>query len=221
MVIGILIALQINNWNEDKKSRKEQQKILIELKDEFKSNQDALRIIKEQHKFVMLKAEELSQMMSPNPKVVETEKLDSIMYAMVFLPEFNAVNRLTMSDRITLLDDALKNDIAFWKSKYDEYKYSIKITYNLYMDYIYPFVSENYQLKNIKSSMFETDKSYFENETMTILSNPAFENHVKMRSLNAQLLFNRANDLYNAQNTILESIDKLKKIEVTYTRTNR
>ena len=31
VVIGILIALQINNWNEEKKANRFQQKILIEL----------------------------------------------------------------------------------------------------------------------------------------------------------------------------------------------
>jgi hypothetical protein len=32
VVIGILIALQINNWNTDNKDRLEERKILIEIK---------------------------------------------------------------------------------------------------------------------------------------------------------------------------------------------
>ncbi|WP_445383019.1 DUF6090 family protein [Robiginitalea sp. IMCC43444] len=38
VVIGILIALQINNWNEYSKERREEQEILASLKDEINSN---------------------------------------------------------------------------------------------------------------------------------------------------------------------------------------
>lgn len=50
VVIGILIALQINNWNEFKKDRKVEQKLLIELKENLKTNVNRLQdeIIKEQ-----------------------------------------------------------------------------------------------------------------------------------------------------------------------------
>ena len=38
MVIGILIALQINNWNEERKERKQEQKILTELLTSLEQN---------------------------------------------------------------------------------------------------------------------------------------------------------------------------------------
>ena len=38
VVIGILIALQINNWNEDRKNKLQENKILYNLKDEFQEN---------------------------------------------------------------------------------------------------------------------------------------------------------------------------------------
>jgi hypothetical protein len=38
VVIGILIALQINNWNEDRKTTKQEIKILNELKNDLKTN---------------------------------------------------------------------------------------------------------------------------------------------------------------------------------------
>ncbi|WP_242094099.1 DUF6090 family protein [Aestuariivivens sediminicola] len=40
VVVGILIALSINNWNEDKKERQKETKSLVELKDNLKSNID-------------------------------------------------------------------------------------------------------------------------------------------------------------------------------------
>ena len=43
VVIGILIALQINNWNEERKEGKEERKILNELLKTFKSDQEEFR----------------------------------------------------------------------------------------------------------------------------------------------------------------------------------
>jgi hypothetical protein len=42
VVVGILIALQINIWNEDRKERKNETQILISLSEDFKSNLLAL-----------------------------------------------------------------------------------------------------------------------------------------------------------------------------------
>ena len=42
VVIGILIALQINNWNEDHKDRLKDQKILVSLQEDFRYTQHAL-----------------------------------------------------------------------------------------------------------------------------------------------------------------------------------
>ena len=38
VVIGILIALQINNWNEKQKDIEKEQQILLSLREEFKQN---------------------------------------------------------------------------------------------------------------------------------------------------------------------------------------
>ena len=38
VVIGILIALQINNWNEDRKMRQSERQILLSLSDDFMAN---------------------------------------------------------------------------------------------------------------------------------------------------------------------------------------
>lgn len=38
VVIGILIALQINNWNEERVARRSEQKLLMSLSEDFKSN---------------------------------------------------------------------------------------------------------------------------------------------------------------------------------------
>jgi len=45
VVMGILIALQINNWNEGRKDRKVEPQALIDLKMEFDRNQEQLEVL--------------------------------------------------------------------------------------------------------------------------------------------------------------------------------
>ena len=42
VVIGILIALQINNWNQNRINDKQEQQILLQLKSEFEENLEEL-----------------------------------------------------------------------------------------------------------------------------------------------------------------------------------
>ena len=42
VVVGILIALQINNWNEDRKERKQEKDLLAQLESEFQNNLEQL-----------------------------------------------------------------------------------------------------------------------------------------------------------------------------------
>src|SRR5690606_840747 len=50
VVIGILIALSINNWNENRKIRIAEIEILQNLKTELQLNLEALKTINKQHK---------------------------------------------------------------------------------------------------------------------------------------------------------------------------
>ena len=45
VVIGILIALSINNWNEERKDRIEELSALIDLKKEFESNRNDIDLV--------------------------------------------------------------------------------------------------------------------------------------------------------------------------------
>ena len=71
VVIGILIALGINNWNENRKQNIEEFKILVSLKNEIINNQEQLTTIIKNHKFVFEKVNELSSLMHPNPKEIK------------------------------------------------------------------------------------------------------------------------------------------------------
>ena len=150
-MIGILIALQINNWNEENKKSIEANEYLINLLSEFNTNQEDLKSKIENHKFVRLKTKELSELMNPNPKEITLNRLDTLMYAMLYYPDFKALTTLMSSDNLELVNDyKLKNDIAHWKLTYEGYRYGLKITYDQCMIHTYQFMTENYQIQFLK-----------------------------------------------------------------------
>lgn len=206
VVIGILIALSINNWNEKQKLKKETYKVLLQMQDEFSRNQNELQFKIEQHKFVKKSVDELSNLISPNPKEIGKSKLDSLMFSMIFVPEFNASTYLSASEKLLLVDDELKNYIADWKLNYDYYKYSIRLTYDNQAQQV-PFLSENYQNKNFKNELIDPKQSAFDTDGRKILSSPLFENYVNLRAINAGFLIKRATAIYDIQNKILQHID--------------
>jgi hypothetical protein len=205
VVIGILIALQINNWNENQKLKKETYKVLLQMQDEFSRNQNELKRKIEQHKFVKASVDELSNLISPNPKEIEKSKLDSLMFSMIFVPDFNASTYLSNSEKLVLVDDKLQNYIADWKLNYDYYKYSIKLIYDNQSQQG-PFITENYQSKDFKNGLIATSKSAFESDGNKILSSAIFENYVNTRSWNSGFLVKRSTALYDIQGKILQHI---------------
>ena len=208
VVIGILIALGINNWNEQNKTNAEESEYLVNLLAEFKANQEELKTNIEYHKFVKLKTKELSELINPNPKDIASNKLDTLMWAMAFIPEFKALNSMASSQKLEIVNDyELKNEIANWKLTYELYSYSLKITYDQFNSHIYPFMSKNYQIKNAKSWLFQADKSDFIINQESMLSNPIFENQVKLRNLNAENIYKRATKLFGIQENVINLIE--------------
>jgi len=208
VVIGILIALQINNSNEYHKKNIQETKFLLNIKNEFIKNQEELKDNIESHKYVALQIHELSKLMNPNPKEIASSKFDSLISAMSFIPEFKPVTTIVFSEKLELLkDENLKKLISSWSNEIDKYSHVAKINYDYYFFYIYPFLSRNYPMKNMIAALKMGNESSFDVDMSSVLSNSVFENHVAMRGLNAQGLLDQATTLFDLQKRIIEFIE--------------
>ena len=118
VVIGILIALQINNWNEGRKDRLQEQELLVQLQSEFQSNLEQLD----------QKTDLRNQMISASLKLLhyidhpEKRHSDSIIKYLAHTgtaPTFDPiVNDINSSGTIQLLKNtSLKEKLARWTSE--------------------------------------------------------------------------------------------------------
>ena len=121
VVIGILIALQINTWNQNRQNRTQEQQILVQLLNEYTNNLFQLN-----QKISIRKATVSSSFKLLNYKNDETLNVvaDSfnlhigrILLRPTFDPELGVTTELTSSGKLYLItNDSLRNNITSFPS---------------------------------------------------------------------------------------------------------
>ncbi len=227
VVIGILIALSINNWNENKKERAQEQELLIQLQSEFQSNLEQLD----------QKTDLRNQMISASLRLLqaidepETRNSDSIVKYIsltAITPTFDPiVNDINSSGRIQLLhNSSLKENLARWTSeviqvteeeetwlfirdnKYMPILSQSGITRNLLNKYWKDNVSGSFHLDVGTNTEFDFGNSKKEIPISAILDGVQFESHVAQCATFAKLANSQAVSLRKRIVEILDLIEQ-------------
>lgn len=122
VVIGILIALSINNWNELRKLKKEEQSYLLGLKEEFNFNLEALKRVSRTNENNVKKAIELLKYTGPDSPNLTELQFDSLLWGAIvnevqYLPSPGVINEITNAGKLgNFSDKELKKALASWES---------------------------------------------------------------------------------------------------------
>ena len=152
VVIGILIALQINNWNEHRIEKRQERAILSQLLSEFQSN------LKQLDQKIGSKKETINSALQLF-KYIDFEELrnkDSVDYHLARTIPFTTfdpiVNDLAISGELRLIkNDSLKQKLTYWTSEIADNRED-EITWKDYRENKYvPFLIKHYQLRTIRS----------------------------------------------------------------------
>ena len=154
VVFGILIALQINNWNESRINKKQEQQILLQLKSEYEENlreidnKIAMRndIVNASHRLLSIKEGIL--------KAVPADTIARDLFRICSTPTFNPVigttNELLSSGKLYLINNnKLKSILTNWSGKTErltEYEQDLRNYYNTQFD---PYLSEKHSIKDL------------------------------------------------------------------------
>ena len=121
VVIGILIALSINNWNENRKIRNTEQQYLHTLKEEFSFNKVELEKIMNRNSINAENAIKFINIMGPeSPQITEDEfsflLSGSLSYEVQFDPNQGVLDEIISSGKLGLFsNDELKFALSSWK----------------------------------------------------------------------------------------------------------
>jgi hypothetical protein len=172
VVIGILIALQVDNWNEDRKILNREILILNDIRDEIEGNIPLLKTVIEQDELSFNANEELLKIIDDDDLFSATN--DSVFSRLIwrmnvtwtYEPELGTLNSVINSGKIEYISNKqLKSRLTSLEAKIkDAIEGTIYVT-NLRTPLFYEQLSENYAYKNkgwvLEKEKFWNSKTYF------------------------------------------------------------
>ena len=151
VVIGILIALQINNWNQDRLNRKQEQQILSQLLKEYTSNLKQIDQKIEIRNDMLNSCFRLLQYRNEQTESIDHDSLDSHLFRITlrptFDPELSVSNELITSGKLYLIANTdLRNNVSSYSSSLSELKEEELAIFDLTEKEFIPFLREHYQI---------------------------------------------------------------------------
>jgi hypothetical protein len=157
VVIGILIALAINNWSEEKKERIKEQAFLKEINLDFKSNKTQLDSIIGYNKVSLHAGARLLKIIATfdlkNPQVNDSNAhfADSMRYYnrlvwrnKSFNPKNGGVEAVLNSSSFDLIkNDTLRRDLISWKDVLGDYLEEEKFAVNFLVNEYGPWIRKH------------------------------------------------------------------------------
>jgi len=192
VVIGILLALQINNWNDRRKEKQKETFILKDLHQEFASNKKLLDSIITYHKQTFKSAEYLKSRLPID--VNSIDNLDSLSYHLftvsftyTYNPSTGIINSLLNNSSIEIIsNDELRQLLIGWKDVLSDYQEEELRASENYLNHLKPFEKEHFKYSLDYNELLSDPRI-----DLTFLETLAFDNYV----------LDRHNDLNNIVNS--------------------
>lgn len=176
VMIGILLALQVNNWNDQRKNLKEEKVILKAIHNDFVSSKKDLQHTKGAliHQKIHLVA--LINRCNPESPNIDVNEMDSLIRNSYALPTFDPANG-TLEDilntgRISIIQNKeIRDLLSGWQAKLEESKRQEKYQGDFLYNKFTPFIEERVEFKH---KWFAKD--YSEDKSFGIDSRILFNN---------------------------------------------
>ncbi len=139
VMVGILLALQVNNWNQQKINNKKELKALLDLNKEFKLNEERIKLKQNLRISIVPTLENYVGLISSgNAEYSSFEALHSTQFLFGMTnPSNGVIDALISSGDISLIsNDSLKYFLADWKNQTDNLYENEQILWNSGLQYI-------------------------------------------------------------------------------------
>ncbi|MGZ0016354.1 DUF6090 family protein [Yeosuana sp. AK3] len=216
VVIGILIALQINNWNELRKSNLEEQSALENIHRDFLKNKEALETTMASSLLIMNYGSKILNYTGNKPKPDSenefNEWLNSVFNGDPFYPQNGFLDDLLSSGKLGIFKNVeLRNLLSSWKPKVDVLKEKFK-SLDLNEDLVNAYVLENGSWLNADGVLPEGrnvtfPKSGFEVDNRNLLQSLFFENLIENLVISADNYYSMEKETLKLLNEIISKLE--------------
>ncbi len=235
IVIGILLAVQVNDWNTDRNEQREEQQLLRQLRTEFEANRGQIKDKIFLHNQIVSSGISVLAIIDTREN---NQPMDSIyghlgwtLTAPTFDPSLGVTNDLINSGKLYLIrNDNLRHLISGWSGDIDFATEEEKIWLKIRDEFYVPYIKETLSFRNVLHAIENEDsnsrdimnfgRSYISTKTgpsrLDTASEKVFteqelltmEDHIaELTNLN-QISITQMTELEKVADSILELIDK-------------
>lgn len=203
VVIGILIALSINNWNTDLVDQRTEQNIIKNLNMEFKQNKSTIQESIAFQKSILTCARDIMKLIGQPKEVLDKNNLDSLIARSLDYTEYRpsqvVYSDLIASGKLNLLPEDVRLLLFEWSINLDGKKEGYDTLDEISQTLLLPYLTKNASMKNIDSySIVEwKEKSKLISDYYGMFQDLEFENNME-------------NQVWNLTNYII-SLENLEK----------
>jgi hypothetical protein len=164
VMIGILLALQVSNWNNHRQNRISEQKILNSIHKDFIENKKQFDITKSIHQTHLSSLNNIISLLPINGNKVSADSIlyyENLIKSNTFNASSSTVESIVNSNSIELIEnDTLKEYLISWKNVLADYKEEEDYYYKLLNELYYPFAIKTFDLLDKKPLERFSTKEY-------------------------------------------------------------
>ena len=197
VVIGILIALQINTWNNEQIEKRKEQSILIGLHETFSNNLENVNWVISNTNASFSASKKIMSKMGPEVTNLSITELDSLISHMInystYDPSTGTVDEIINSGNLNIIQNkALKVNISNWSGMFTDVNKDVEIANNHAFNLLLSYLNKKINLKNVAipkeitepTQMNIKDKSHFPANYDALMQDLEFENLLHFHALN-------------------------------------
>ncbi len=230
VVIGILIALGINNWNEEINNRQQEVKILDQLLIEYTTNLEEIDNKISMRNMIVESVEKLFHYADEGFSDISIDTVGLCIHRTTYDPTFDpadgVTNELLNSGKFYLLEnEELKNKLTSWFRVVSELNEQEELTAKFVYERYLPYILENFDYRSIKKTKTVVDnqmnKLYSDGEVRKLnirrdINRETVEEILADKGVQSYLILvgglNQAGNLksIDTRNRILEILENIK-----------
>jgi hypothetical protein len=208
VMIGILLALQVNNWNQHRINKQKEKLLLIELHNEFVKNQEQFENVILVHEKALKSTNYMINQFPINPKEIDLDTLFAYTRGWAdrytFNPSQGVIKSLVNSSSFDIISDSeLRKLLVSWEDVLADYQEEENIASLTLRSQIASKLLDKIPFGNFNDE--RVDVTYF--------SSIQFENMFKLRRNNLKDIIGNEEDEINLIRKTISKIIKLSKAE--------
>ena len=169
VMIGILLALQVSNWNQERKDRISERKLLDNIHRDFIQNKVSFDSVKAIHYRGLKGLEKLVLLFPLNSdtlKYAAYKKYNLEIKGMTYNPYSSSIESVVNSNAIQLIqDENLQKYLVSWKDVLLDYQEDENKYYDYLNDFLWPYYRDvfDYTLKDTEMNLAARNSIKFQN----------------------------------------------------------